>query len=50
LSLLALGVGPGDEVVCPSRPEPFYAIGIHYVDFTQVDDAEVVALLAGDRA
>lgn len=34
-----------DEVVCPSRPEPFYAIGLHYVDFQQVDDSEVVGLL-----
>jgi putative phosphoribosyl transferase len=38
-----------DEVVCPSRPEPFFAIGVHYVDFSQVDEAEVVALLAGGR-
>jgi len=34
-----------DEVVCVSTPDPFYAIGQFYEDFTQVDDAEVVALL-----
>jgi putative phosphoribosyl transferase len=35
-----------DEVVCFSMPEPFLAIGIHYVDFYQISDAEVVELLA----
>jgi hypothetical protein len=39
--------GEADEVVCPSRPEPFIAIGLHYLDFEQVDDSEVVALLQG---
>jgi len=34
-----------DEVVCPAQPEPFYAIGLHYVNFQQVEDAEVIALL-----
>jgi putative phosphoribosyl transferase len=34
-----------DQVVCPSRPEPFMAIGLHYVDFRQVDDGDVVGLL-----
>jgi putative phosphoribosyl transferase len=35
-----------DEIVCLSTPEPFVAIGIHYVDFHQMSDAEVVELLA----
>ncbi|HEX6470261.1 MAG TPA: phosphoribosyltransferase family protein [Streptosporangiaceae bacterium] len=35
-----------DEVVCPSTPDPFFAIGGWYADFAQVDDEEVVALLA----
>jgi predicted phosphoribosyltransferase len=35
-------------VVCPTRPEPFIAIGLHYLDFDQVNDGEVVALLRGD--
>jgi len=26
-------------------PEPFYAVGLYYEDFTQTSDAEVVALL-----
>ena len=37
-----------DEVVCLMSPEPFYAVGCHYRDFTQTTDAEVVDLL--DRA
>jgi putative phosphoribosyl transferase len=40
-----------DEVVCLVSPEPFYAIGLHYRDFHQVPDEEVVALLSeADRA
>ena len=35
-----------DEVVCLWTPEPFYAIGLHYVDFRQVSDNEVVELLS----
>ena len=35
-----------DEIVCLARPTPFYAVGDHYKDFTQTDDAEVVRLLA----
>lgn len=34
-----------DEVVCLSAPEFFQAVGQFYEDFTQVEDAEVVALL-----
>jgi putative phosphoribosyl transferase len=34
-----------DHVVCLSMPEPFYAIGLHYDDFHQLTDGEVVALL-----
>jgi predicted phosphoribosyltransferase len=34
-----------DEIVCPVQPEPFIAIGLHYDNFDQVDDAEVLALL-----
>ena len=37
-----------DEVVCLMTPQPFYAVGSHYRDFTQTTDAEVVDLL--DRA
>lgn len=34
-----------DEVVCLMTPEPFYAIGLWYEDFSQLTDAEVRALL-----
>jgi predicted phosphoribosyltransferase len=34
-----------DEVVCLAVPEPFLAVGNAYLDFTQVDDAEVVAII-----
>lgn len=37
--------GECDEIVCLEAPDPFYAVGAHYVDFTQTDDGEVVALL-----
>jgi putative phosphoribosyl transferase len=35
-----------DEIVCLATPEPFIAIGLHYRDFRQVSDDEVIALLA----
>jgi putative phosphoribosyl transferase len=35
-----------DAVICLETPEPFYAIGMHYRDFHQVPDGEVVRLLA----
>lgn len=35
-----------DEVVCLATPEPFYAVGAHYRDFTQNRDEEVITLLA----
>ncbi|MCF8465997.1 MAG: phosphoribosyltransferase [Sneathiella sp.] len=34
-----------DEFICPSRPDPFRGVGAWYDDFTQVTDAEVIALL-----
>ena len=40
--LAATGV---DEVVCLVLPEPFIAVGLHYDDFTQVDDRQVRELL-----
>lgn len=39
-----------DEVVCLRQPEPFFAIGIHYVDFHQMSDGEVIDLLAANAA
>jgi putative phosphoribosyl transferase len=38
-----------DEVVVLETPEPFYAVGQAYVDFSQVDDREVVELLERAR-
>lgn len=35
-----------DEVICLQTPEPFYAIGNYYQDFTQVSSNEVCRLLA----
>jgi putative phosphoribosyl transferase len=35
-----------DEIVCLSTPDPLYAVGAHYVDFSQTDDEEVRRLLA----
>lgn len=37
--------GKVDEIVCLEMPEPFYAIGLHYRDFHQVSDEEVVELM-----
>jgi len=34
-----------DEVVCLAQPDPFYAVGAHYADFTQTSDDEVIELL-----
>jgi predicted phosphoribosyltransferase len=35
-----------DEIVCAVTPEPFYAVGMWYEDFSQTTDEEVRALLA----
>ena len=34
-----------DELVCLAIPDPFYAVGPHYRNFRQTEDAEVVRLL-----
>ena len=38
-----------DRVVCLQTPEPFYAIGQFYVDFSQTSDEEVTELLKLSR-
>lgn len=38
-----------DEVVCLATPEPFYAVGPYYADFSQTSDHEVVELLDATR-
>jgi predicted phosphoribosyltransferase len=35
-----------DDIVCARTPEPFYAVGLWYEDFSQTTDDEVRALLA----
>jgi putative phosphoribosyl transferase len=35
-----------DEVICAITPEPFYAVGLWYEDFSQTSDEEVRDLLA----
>jgi putative phosphoribosyl transferase len=42
-----------DDIVCAVTPEPFYAVGLWYQDFSQTSDAEVSELLeraAGNRS
>jgi putative phosphoribosyl transferase len=39
-----------DEVVCAETPEPFYAVGNWYEDFSQTSDEEVRELLALNAA
>ncbi|TMV08677.1 phosphoribosyltransferase [Ruegeria sediminis] len=53
--LLAVPVAPQDtlaelrgdvnDIICLETPEPFWAIGAHYSDFSQTSDEEVVQLL-----
>lgn len=38
-----------DETVCLATPEPFRAVGLHYYDFDQTTDEEVVGLLEASR-
>jgi putative phosphoribosyl transferase len=38
--------GQADDVVCLYTPEPFYAVGLWYEDFSQTTDEEVRDLLA----
>ncbi|HTN78400.1 MAG TPA: phosphoribosyltransferase family protein [Acidimicrobiales bacterium] len=40
--------GVADELICVETPEPFYAIGQFYADFSQTSDDEVIDCL--DRA
>lgn len=42
-----------DDIVCAQTPEPFYAVGLWYEDFSQTTDEEVYELLertAGGRS
>ncbi|MEY2460376.1 MAG: hypothetical protein QOG30_2206, partial [Acidimicrobiaceae bacterium] len=35
-----------DEVICATTPSPFFTVGQHYWDFTQISDDEVRSLLS----
>jgi predicted phosphoribosyltransferase len=39
-----------DEVICAITPEPFFAVGYWYHDFTQTTDDEVRRLVMARRA
>lgn len=39
-----------DEIICLDQPPMFYAVGAHYRDFPQVEDAEVIGILASHKA
>ncbi|MGZ3386540.1 MAG: phosphoribosyltransferase [Isosphaeraceae bacterium] len=39
-----------DRIVCLASPDPFYAVGTHYSDFSQTEDEEVVQLLAAAQS
>lgn len=41
--------GDVDDLVCLSQPAYFHAVGLHYADFHQVSDEEVVRILDGAR-
>ncbi|MFD5226307.1 phosphoribosyltransferase [Microbacterium sp. NPDC058342] len=43
------GLDECDEVVCLCAPPGFVAVGMHYIDFRQTSEDEVVRLLAGLR-
>jgi putative phosphoribosyl transferase len=38
-----------DDIVCLAAPEPFYAVGMHYRQFGQTSDEEVIQLLERAR-
>lgn len=41
--------GEVDDLVCLSQPAHFQAVGLHYADFHQVSDEEVLAILERHR-
>ena len=48
--LIPLLRNEADEVICLQTPEPFHAVGLHYADFRQTTDEEVIALLGQARS
>jgi putative phosphoribosyl transferase len=47
---LALVAAEADRAICLETPTDFCAVGAAYQDFTQVEDAEVTAILAAHAA
>lgn len=39
-----------DRLVCLATPDPFYAVGAHYSNFSQTSDQEVIDALSAARA
>ena len=39
-----------DHLICLRQPDPLHAVGLHYSDFSQLEDSDVLALLAEDAA
>jgi predicted phosphoribosyltransferase len=42
--------GSCDRIVCLAEPHPFDAVGVHYADFDQVSDGEVISAFAAAQA
>jgi putative phosphoribosyl transferase len=42
--------GEADTIVCAAKPDPFYAVGLWYHDFSATTDDEVAGLLAESQA
>ena len=39
-----------DGIICLETPEPFYGISLHYADFHQISDEEVIRILEAQKA
>jgi putative phosphoribosyl transferase len=49
-NVLAALLKEPDEVICLTAPEPFHAVSLHYIDFEQTSDEEVIRLLRAAEA
>jgi putative phosphoribosyl transferase len=38
-----------DDIICLETPEPFWGIGLHYADFHQISDDEVIEILEAQK-
>lgn len=39
-----------DDIICLETPEPFFGLSLHYADFHQVSDEEVISILEAQKA